>query len=706
MSLKEINSKASYDSDEDDILNEFYIPALSESFVYKRLAGFFTSNSLAIAAKGIAKFITNGGKIQLIANVVLSKEDYEKIREITEGPFIEEAEKNFIEDLENIEDELIKNHVKMLGWMLKNGKLEIKISLVSEGTGIQHQKTGILEDSKSNIVSFSGSDNETKGGWIDNIENFHVFCSWKEDDQEHIKADLSRFEKFWEDKAKRAKVFSISEAVKQKLIRIAPENDEEFEELSKGITEELLERNKEARLLKKRSKTNEPPKLRTYQEEAIKKWIDNGYSGIVEMATGTGKTNVAISCLKYLANKHPDNLLVVIGCPTKVLVSQWRDILRKYIDGFEVIITSQKETKDSIYRSIINESQNNHIIIGAYASLSKPWFTDIIIERYKGKILFIADEAHWLGAENFSKALSNRYLYRLGLTATPIRYFDEEGTKKLLDYFREVVFRYSLKEAIRDGWLTPYDYYMFFAYLTEGEVKEYQKLTKKYIRSIHAGKGVKKENDFLTLILAQRARIVKKATNKINVFEKILQKLNDENKLNSLLIYVEDGEQLSAYLDIMNKFSIEYRKIDDTTKDKDREIILGDLSENKIDCVIAMKVLDEGVDIKRLSRAIFISSSGNSKQFIQRRGRILRKAEGKKVAEIYDICVLVDTEKQKDKEFEKIEEKITAGEFKRLAIFSISAYNKVDCYTELERIGKSLNIDIYKIINEIRRYAE
>jgi len=223
---------------------------------------------------------------------------------------------------------------------------------------------------------------------------------------------------------------------------------------------------------------------------------------------------------------------------------------------------------------------------------------------------------------------------------------------------------------------------------------------------MYAGKRNKKENDCLTLILAQRARIVKKATNKIDIFGEILQKLNDENKLNSLLIYVEDGEQLSAYLDIMNKFGIEYRKIDDATKDKDREIILNDLSENKIDCVIAMKVLDEGVDIKRLSRAIFVSSSGNSKQFIQRRGRILRKAGGKKVAEIYDICVLVDAENQKDKEFEKIEEKITSGEFRRLAIFSISAHNKTDCYTELERIGKNLNIDIYKIINEVRKYAE
>ena len=223
---------------------------------------------------------------------------------------------------------------------------------------------------------------------------------------------------------------------------------------------------------------------------------------------------------------------------------------------------------------------------------------------------------------------------------------------------------------------------------------------------MHINKKINQEDERLMLILAERAKIVKKARDKINIFTSILQRLHNEKKLNSLLIYVEDEEQLSEYLEVMNDFEIEYRKIDGDTKDKDREIVLNDLSENKIDCVIAMKVLDEGVDIKKLSRAIFVSSSGNSKQFIQRRGRILRKAEGKKIAEIYDICVLVDTKKQKDQDFRKMEEKIMEKEFRRLAIFSMSSHNKVECYAELEKVGKSLNIDIFNIINEVRKYAE
>jgi len=396
MALKDLNLKEFYDSDEDDTLNDFYIPALSEAISYKRIAGFFTSSSLAISAKGLSKFIFNGGRMQLIACAILSKEDYEKIKEVTEKPFIESLEKEFIESLENIEDELVMDHVKMLGWMLKKEKLEIKISLVTKGTGIPHQKIGILEDSKGNILSFTGSDNETEKGWIDNIEDFHVFCNWKPENKKHLEGDINTFEKFWNDLGKRAKVFPISEAVKNNLIRIAPKNDEEFKKLSKETSEKLLKKNREVRSIKMTSIVKELPPLWAHQEEAVKKWTENGYSGIVEMATGTGKTNVAISCLKNMSKQHPDNFLVIIGCPTKVLVSQWKNDLKEYMADFDIISISKDESKDSIYRSIINSPQDNHIIIGAYASLSKSWFIGVkyflLRMRYIGWVLKISQK--------------------------------------------------------------------------------------------------------------------------------------------------------------------------------------------------------------------------------------------------------------------------------------------------------------------------
>ena len=220
MTLNDLDLKYSYDSDDCDILNEFYIPVLSEGITYKRIAGFFSSNSFAVAAMGLSQFIKNGGKIQLISNIILSRDDYEKIKEIGEEKILENAENKFILSIENIEDELVKDHIKMLGWMIKQNHLEMKVAMTKKG--IYHQKIGIIEDNAGNFVSFSGSDNETMMGWVDNIEEFHVFCSWRSDEYKHIKDNISRFEKFWNDRAYRTRVFSVSDAVKKQLIRIAP----------------------------------------------------------------------------------------------------------------------------------------------------------------------------------------------------------------------------------------------------------------------------------------------------------------------------------------------------------------------------------------------------------------------------------------------------------------------------------------------------
>ena len=180
MGLRDIEIKPVYYSDEDNLLQDFYIPVLSEAVRYDRIAGYFSSNSLAIAAKGIANFINAGGTIRLIANVVLSTEDQEAIKEA-----ILNKEKEILIEIENLEDRLKRDHISMLGWMLQKDLLEIKISVVKNG--IEHQKVGILEDVAGNIVSFSGSDNETVSGWLRNNEQFHVFCSWVEGDTNHLK---------------------------------------------------------------------------------------------------------------------------------------------------------------------------------------------------------------------------------------------------------------------------------------------------------------------------------------------------------------------------------------------------------------------------------------------------------------------------------------------------------------------------------------
>jgi superfamily II DNA or RNA helicase len=683
MGFRDLNLKLGYNSDNTDVVREFFIPVLRDTKLYRRISAYYSSNSLKLIAEGLSEMLNNNGVMKLLVSYVVSEEDFDEIIKAKRRP--DEILNSIKIDNEMELKELMKDeNVAALGYLIATKRLEIKF-VICKAKGIFHLKFGILTDEKNDKISFSGSINETYEGMTDNIEEFKVFRSWITEERKYLEVDSEKFDNYWSGKIDRKDYVIVQ--MPDGFRRVIMKAYEETGSKSKGTSKEL-------------------PPLWPHQQKAIDAWKGNNYLGIVEMATGTGKTNVAIACIKAMGELYTTNLLVVIGCPTKVLVGQWEEKIREVINNFEIKVISQEETKDDIYKYILKAEGKNQVIIGTYASISKPWFTEIIIEKYTGKILFIADEAHWLGAENLSKALSDKYTYRLGLTATPVRYFDISGTERIIRYFKDTVYKYTLKDAIRDGWLTPYDYHMFFGYLTEVETKEYQKLTKKFARSYAIGKSMKHEDDTLSATLFERARIIKKAFNKIIIFRQILQNLNNENKLSSLLIYVEDEEQLSEYLDIMDEFDIEYRKIDGDTKDEDRKLILDDLAADKVDCVIAMKVLDEGVDVPNAKRAIFVSSSGNAKQFIQRRGRILRKVQGKKIADIYDICMLVDLENQKEKdEFMKIEKAITSSEFKRLAIMSVSAHNKLECYEQLERVGKKLNIYVFNIINDVRKYA-
>lgn len=691
MSLKDINLKVAYDSDEDDILNEFYIPALSESIIYKRLASFFTSNSLAIAAKGISKFIINGGKIQLIANVILSKEDYEKIKEVTEKPFLERVEKEFIESLENIEDELIRNHVKMLGWMLKNGKLEIKISLVAEGIGIQHQKTGILEDKDGNKLSFTGSDNETKSGWKDNIESFHVFCSWKEDEKNHIESDINKFEKFWDDRAKRAKIFPVSEAVKKNLIKIAPESEEEFQKLSKKISEELKEKPKE---LKK-----EEIKLRDYQLNAINNWIKNRYLGIFEMATGTGKTFTALGCLKELLNKDK-NFLTVISCPYQHLIDQWKKNIKEFGFSFEIIEAESNNPKwrdqlaDGLY-DLKNEISEGLIVLTTHNTLSSNKFYDIIM-NLKIKSFLIVDEVHGIGAEQRKEGLIENYNYRLGLSATPDRYFDEIGTKKIRDFFGETVFEFSIKKAIEEGYLVNYDYKPIFVELTELEIDEYERQTSRIAKSLVYSKNEEEKEKLFSLLCIKRQKIITNAVKKLSNFEELLSKFD---KIEHCLVYCSP-EQIDDAQKILNEKGIIQHRF--TNKEKtipeerfgylsEREFYLKEFANGNYPVLVAMKCLDEGVDVPPAKTAIILASSGNPKEYIQRRGRILRPYKDKKKAVIYDLIVIPPIRKISDKSLYEIEKKIFEKELIRYKEFSEVADNRLECLNQIYKVQESYN---------------
>lgn len=632
MTLKDLNLKGFYDSDSDSLLMDFYIPTLSESQTYKRIAGYFSSNSLAISAKGLSKFIINGGHIELIANVILSEDDQDTIKNV-----IIQKEQEILSEMDTMEDALKKGHLMLLAWLLKNGRLEIKIAKVNNG--LEHKKKGILEDSEGNIVSFTGSDNETVNGWLHNHEDFHVFCSWIDGDLErHLNPDIESFELLWNNETNKVQVYSVSEAFKRGFIENAPVDAAEFKTLSNEMAQKLIEeyeRNPPYKARKEKiSRYNLSKYLRDYQEKAIEKWELNGCQGILKMATGTGKTFTAINAIERYLSKQSKGFVVIVA-PKQLLVSQWSEELKElgYSNVVEVMKDSskwEKELKASLLKMELGH-ENEIFAVATYASFSSDKFKSII-SSVSSDILLVCDEMHNSWAPEYKKCFVDKYQNKLGLSATPERYMDDEGTQEMLDYFGGLVFEFGLKDAIPE-FLTEYEYHAELVHLTPEEKYEYDTFTTDIAKMIAANDG--KINERILLKILQRARIVTNSESKWEAFEKILDNIPDIKKT---LIYCSP-QQIEKVLTLLRYRKILSHKITYKEDITFRKEIIEKFIDDKYRVIVAIKVLDEGIDVPGIERAIILANSGNPIEYVQRRGRILRKSPGKDFSIIHDILI-------------------------------------------------------------------
>jgi len=680
--LKNVNIKSSYWSDEDDTLLDFYVPALSTSCVYKRIAGFFSSNALAIAAKGLAPFIQKGGKMFLITSVVLSAEDKGSIEQA-----LKSAEQKVIKELDHIEEELKKDHVSMLGWMIKTGTLEMKIAVVPKG--LFHPKIGILEDEKGDRLSFSGSENETASGWLHNDEAFHVFKSWT-GEEEHLNSDLRIFENLWKGQTKKTMVFHISEALKQKLIKIAPKDEIEFKRLTISLADQLLY---------PRKKTKVKKEMYDYQKQAVDAWVSNGFKGILEMATGTGKTFTSLKAISEVV-KSTRKLLVVVVVPYLYLVSQWKN---EFFDVFgDEYFIKEAHSEVSDWPSSLNEFVQEYsigtiekvAIFSIYDTFATEKFQHII-QKYLGEnsdIMLISDEVHFLGAPKFSNGMREIYKYRLGLSATPQRWFDEEGSEKLAKYFDKTVFKFSLKNAI-PRFLTPYDYYPQLVNMSGEELEKYCEIVEKISKAIHSvnKKDDIKEGTYLSRLFIERAKIIVNNREKQERFKDIIKELMNGDLTDHLLVYCSP-EQIDWAQDILNEYKISNHRFTFREKPKERSAILEHFERGKVKILVAMRCLDQGLNIPCIKTAIILASSSNPMQYIQRRGRVLRKYPGKIRALIYDFIVLANGAGETNTELFKIEQKIFSRELTRTKEFYETANNKPEVLKRILPI-----MDRYKV---------
>jgi superfamily II DNA or RNA helicase len=680
--LKDLNIKFKYDSDKDNIISDFYNPVLSNSKKYYRLSGFFSSTVLAVVARGLENFIKNDGKMYLICSAMLSEKDMQIIKESIESP-TKIIEKSLINSLDDINDEFTKDHVAALGWMLTNDKLEIKIAILKDDSGIFHQKIGILEDEYGTAISFSGSNNETANGLIHNIENFKVFKKWKIGQNEYFNQDYDSFFNYWNNSTKRTIVIELPDAIVKKIINIAPKNIDE-------INLNKYDNNLSNPADLKNNYGNEII-FRDYQNEAISNWLNNGKRGIFEMATGTGKTITALGCCKKI-NLAENKLVFVIICPQIHLIDQWKDNIKKFFDE-KIIIASSQNTK---WKAQLKDTINNFVldiekkafILTTHKTASSDNFLNLIY-KFKCSIMVIIDEVHGIGSSKQDKALDNKYNYRLGLSATPSRYFDEIGTENIKEYFGGIVFKFSLTNALNTinpitgtYYLTPYIYHPMLVDLTDEEYGEYVSLSIKIANILNYNKK-KSENKKLKLLCFKRTNILNNAVAKYKKLEEIL----DNNKDISYLIVFCSPEQIDNVQKIFNKKGIRQHKftnVEKVTKEEkygnltEREYLIKKFESKEYRALIAMKCLDEGVDIPSAKNAIIMSSTSNPKEHVQRRGRILRHFPEKNQANIYDILVFPEDNTT-------FNTKIIKKEAERYEEFAINAINSIECKKILKK---------------------
>ena len=712
MSLKDHLIKSEYRSLIDDMVRDFYIPCLENAVSYRRAVGFFSSSSLVEVSQGIAKMAQNGGKIRIVASPYLSDEDIEAIKTGYENRK-EVIEQALLRQLHEPVNYYASERMNMLANLVADGILDIRIAYTMDrsGMGMYHEKMGIIEDDEGNVIAFSGSNNESATAMSINYETMDVFRNWGDSsEKERVQLKCNAFHSIWNNNEPNIEVMefeNITKALIEKYRRKSTNFNIDKEEYPDGVSAEG-ERSIDKTTIAPR--IPEGFELRDYQVEAIDKWEEQDFKGIFDMATGTGKTYTGLGAAARLSKRLEDRLALIIVCPYQHLVEQWvEDIVlfgMKPIIGYSSSI--QRSWKKNLESAIRDQKlkvrkREFFCFVTTNATFSSE-FVQNQLSKIRSDILLMVDEAHNFGADNLRRLLLPNYKYRLALSATLDRHGDPEGTEALYRYFGGKCIEYSLEKAIGEGKLTPYKYYPVIVSLSDIELQEYDNLTTQIAKCLtkdKRGKTVLSEKG--KRLALQRSRLVAGASGKIQALEKYIMPYI-EDKL--ILVYcgattVFDGNQENMQIDndeirqidlvtdlLGNKLHMKVSQFTSKENVEERNILKREFADgSNLQALIAIKCLDEGVNIPKIKTAFILASTNNPKEYIQRRGRVLRLAEGKDYAEIYDFITLprkLDevtgiTEEQMKRELTLVKNELCrAEEFARIALNSVIASAIID----------------------------
>ena len=719
MIFPNLSIKQEYRSPQDNIIKDFYIPVLENAVSYRRSVGFFSSSALVEISKGICELAKKGGKIELVASPYLSAEDEEAIRKGYESraKIIENAllrglktePENFFE----------KERLNLLANLVESGVLNIKIAFTENGSsvGMYHEKLGLVEDSGGNKIAFSGSMNESDNAFTKNYETVDVFCSWKSTDEKaRVIQKETAFAAIWGNFDEKLKVLhfpSIDKAILEKYKRGTADFELDKKEFSKNRNIEYKISHGDKTVIPDVVAVAEADSVdavfedklffdfkgkkspRPHQIKAIENFESNNFQTLLAMATGTGKTLTSLFCANELSKKiELTSVLIIV--PLKDLVDQWQKDIEECFSGEIIPIRSGLDWKEKLsdlrLLKILKKNEQNKklVIITTYDSFCGN--DEKILESLDlDSTLIIADEVHKFGAASYSKKLPEKIKYRIGLSATPKRPYDEKGTKAIFDYFcpSEIPYEFSIKNAIEADMLCHYEYHPTVVPLTDFEMEDYENISEKVSRlSVivnNSAKTDKEDEERLEQLLKERHRIIERAQNKRSEFLEIMQSEISKYK-DRTIVFCPDGKDengkdfLEVYKsELWNEFVSKGKivRMSEYVQGTKREIIES-FTAGAIDILFAKQRLNEGIDIPAAKRAFFIASSTSEREFIQRRGRVLRKSPetNKTLAEIFDFIVVPPDRNS------IYAQSIVENEIKRAMDFAATADN----YAEIETI--------------------
>jgi superfamily II DNA or RNA helicase len=635
--LRELELLPVYDSESYNLIKDLQVPLLTNSKDYLRGVGFFTSGWLRLAAHGMMEFIIKGGNARIVLSPILDEADWEALKlgeTARNDSVLHDILSRNINELEKTLEQDTRN---ALAWMVADGILEFRFALTRDQVSIgdYHDKVGIFTDDHGDRVAIHGSLNDSVKGSL-NGEAFSVFKSWDVGQLPYVDMHQARLETLWNNENKQFCVYRIPDAIREKFIKLRTSSDPPY-----------------IRQMLQQVSIPSPHcifKLHDYQESAIEAWRQAGYRGVFEMATGTGKTITSLAAATAVYQEL-GRLVIIILVPYLHLLEQWERNCIQF--GFEPILCSGEHGKWQIdVKTAIQDfnigSKNHLCILAVHRTAATDKFASAIRRLPDKYTLLIGDEAHGLGATYLRKSLTECANLRLGLSATPRRWFDDEGTDTIFNYFGPTCFEYTLDQAI-GKFLTPYEYYPQLISLNDDELDLYEEFTRKITLISVANKHDPESQEQIKKLLLQRACIISSAQQKLPKLLQLLQDIKDdycqqEKEPAGILIYCAPGGHKEV-LQAVSAIGYRCHEFVHNVKLSDREKLLAQFDSGEIQVLVAIKCLDEGVDIPSTKTAFILASSTNPREFVQRRGRILRQYPGKECAIIYDFLVVPPPER-------------------------------------------------------------